>query len=541
MSDPNSEQPPLKTQKTSLFLTLPVELKLLILENLSAQDIVNVRLISLPWAAASAGLLFKNGFSVRPHHDDMSRLENVSKYPEFAQGIHHLEFFVGDMDREQYSSAIIESFSGQPALRKGKSKLPKLPFHVFNTLDAIFTPERFSRHCDKSILERVFPLLQNLASITITSTQSPFSTSECPGFIWEWLQDAHDDHDKSHCFDPTISRNRYIAILLATLKLSTPIERLTLDSIPVDCFYLEKMDKEYRSGSVNTPRTMDLNFPKSNDTMKNALSHVKDLTIGFIGAGDFRLYDDLRLARTLGNFLGAFQHLRNLDLSWNMDDDETDEFIEAWEKSFYSNKFPFLESLRLQETETDDNILLPFLYRHASTLKRLQLGEESCFPVNDIFGDGDDRTWKVVLTDIKDHLKKLEKFECLVESDDGPIYDKDWNDIQISTCRHTPVNSAKLLEYYVLGKCPWPMVGEDPKISGWKHKFVGSHSQFMQITEEELANLMSNEWETDLSDEEFSDDYNSEDDEDAYLAYSESGHADELVWETGMLEDENVS
>jgi hypothetical protein len=85
------------------------------------------------------------------------------------------------------------------------------------------------------------------------------------------------------------------------------------------------------------------------------------------------------------------------------------------------------------------------------------------------------------------------------------------------------------------------MVGEDPKISGWKHKFVGSHSQFMQITEEELANLMSNEWETDLSDEEFSDDYNSEDDEDAYLAYSESGHADELVWETGMLEDENVS
>jgi hypothetical protein len=102
------------------------------------------------------------------------------------------------------------------------------------------------------------------------------------------------------------------------------------------------------------------------------------------------------------------------------------------------------------------------------------------------------------------------------------------------------VNSAKLLEYYVLGKCTWPMVGEDPRTNGWKHKFVGSHSYLMQISEAELANILGSEWETDPSDDEaFSDDYNSEDDEDGYTEYAQD-HADDIVWETGVWEDENV-
>ena len=503
LTDQNRQPTPSHQAATSPFLSLPFELKLIVVSKLAIKDLLNVRLVAVSWAKAGAGSLFRNGFSVRPQHDDMTRLQNVCSNPEIAKGIGHLEFYVGDINPEQFISALVRA--GRE--RKRGSDFDTYTRLVSNVHDAVFKPERFQRHCDKSILEQCFSRLSNLTSITITSSKSPFSAAECPTIAWEMVMLDTENFEKSHSFDSTISRKRYICILLAALKLSTPIEKLTLDSIPVDCFYVDRNLETANPGvDESAIDTMDICFPTPNEVMKNALLHVKDLRVGFIGAGDFLTYDDIHLARALGDFVCSFQNLRSLELSWMMEDNETDEFIKEWEKSFFKNKFQHLERFCIESTETSDKILLPFLYRHANTLKRLQLGENSCYLSLDTYNEGvADRTWKAMLTDIRDNVKNLEKFEFLAEGDVVRIYDNEWNDVEGSGSTLKSISSTKLLEMYVLRRIPWPMFGEDPRFRAWNKKFVGTYLQLIELREADLASLLSDEWETDQED--WSDDY----------------------------------
>lgn len=51
-----------------------------------------------------------------------------------------------------------------------------------------------------------------------------------------------------------------------------------------------------------------------------------------------------------------------------------------------------------------------------------------------------------------------------------------------------------LIEYYVLGKCPWPMVPEGQDCL-WRPKFLGTHEQFLAISQEEKEDYFEKRWE----------------------------------------------
>lgn len=498
------QSPPAGPSSTSSFLTLPTELKIEVVKNLAKiGDLKNVRLISRDWAAAGAPLLFRNGFTIRPHHRDMLRLQSVCNHPEIAKGIKHLDIFVGDTSEEQFFGAISRQQYLSPRAVKSISKICR----------ALFSPSE-KTHCARNLLGSLFQLLPNVTSIAATSSKCPFSDSDSDivplRAIWEDMDDYCEEYGKDYFYDPTISKLIYSNILLAAQH--SQVQKLALEAFPLDCF-LRKAEADNLDDA-----NLEVDVPKM-DEMRKAVVEIKELFIGVIDIEADLVYEGASLGRSMGNFFGSMQQLRSLDLSWELDLN-FENLDRAWTSTLYKSTFPFLESLRLTYTDVSDVVLAPFLYRHTSTLKRLHLGEDSIHLSKN-------NSYRNILNNCREHLK-LEKFELVDRQDLSPleaerIYDEGWNPIKFS--KKVPPRDAKLLEMFVLGKCPWPMVGDDPQRGGkWKRKFMGSHLEFLQLSGEDLDDLLGGEWKTDssssssdadsVSDEEDSEEDESEEDSD---------------------------
>ena len=89
----------LDTSHHDHFSALPVELKTEIIRLLHARDRVSLRSLSRDFNSLclTEGLFDDGLFTLRPHIDDMTRLQAVSGHREIAKGVRHLKFFVGDV------------------------------------------------------------------------------------------------------------------------------------------------------------------------------------------------------------------------------------------------------------------------------------------------------------------------------------------------------------------------------------------------------------------------------------------------------------
>lgn len=466
--------------KLKRFLKIPLELKLLIASYVPTKSIPNLRMMSMDWAVAGEGFMFRDGITVRPHLDDMKRLMNICNHVEIAKGVHEIVFFAGDVDRLQLEAAYEREAEQLLRLTGGR------PGKIWKYIDAIYNPGRFGSYCGGRVLNLSLPRFPNLRSLKITSLECPVGGHNSFKALWEAMEDGFELlDDRSNFLDTKVSISRYSNILSAAFKAKS-IQHITLDAFPIYTFtsdmrILEPMADQIKLGLLPA---YDPKLLLPSRTLRDSLTHIHSLRIGIIGPGISEEDIEPEVGSKMANFIGCFHSLRSLDISYDEEDDEGDGCLLEFERVFFGLRFPHLKDLRLSAMDSLESQLGPFLFKHRATLRRLYLGEAGFDP--------EERTCKEIITDLRDHLQ-LEKFDMWEE--DGRIYDDNWNPIP-----HKVLRNAKLLELYVIGKCPWPMAQENPGPHGWKRKFASDNMKLLELTEEELKDALGEDWETEGED-----------------------------------------
>jgi hypothetical protein len=247
-----------------------------------------------------------------------------------------------------------------------------------------------SRPCETEILENIFPRLPNLTAITAISDTPWASYGLDLNQFCELLGpdfDPEDIEEGGRRFqDVTLSAKVYMDVLLAARSIQKPLERLVLDPIPIDCWALrnaegfhaaESEDQEDDESNENDGGEDEKNNkdgdnnednensedatededaeewdmildPSKQELLQTIVTDIQDLRVALTDLQE-RRYDDLNLARALGQLFGCTRHLRSLDLKWLMYRGRNDDpFTDKWMESFYANTWPHLETLKLQ-------------------------------------------------------------------------------------------------------------------------------------------------------------------------------------------------
>ncbi|KAK6582219.1 hypothetical protein PZA11_004627 [Diplocarpon coronariae] len=498
--------PDQKSNTASPFLQLPNELKLLVVDNLPVRDIPQLRLISAAWAAAGAKAMFRDGLEIRPYLDDMARLKGLSKHEEIAKGVKYLLIYAGDMQQVHLEAAVTREEEYLKRITGGQ-----LAAKIWKYIDALYDPVRFNSYCNPAALAECLPLLPNLEVLRITSIDCPVSCIDnnhsAFGSVWESMDESYDetDDEASHFLSYRTSIQRYGAILAAALRCPS-IQKVAMDAFPVDMFRPRWLQNNHSEIAFFSSIASELSALTPGPRLKKSFAHIRELKIALVGAGRLRRYD-ASMGRSMAEFIGCFQNLTSLDLSYEEQDDEDDECCTGFEDSFFRLRFPHLVSLRIEGTDSEPSDMGRFLVKHRATLRHLFIGECGV--------SFEETVHREVLTNLRDHMK-LTKFELFTEH--GPrLYDENWRPAVV---RDGQIHDAKLIELFVIGRCPWPMLTDGPSVrtGEWKRKFMGSHMELLELGEEELKDLLGEDWETEGEedeDEEMSDGESTEEDFDS--------------------------
>ena len=277
--------------------------------------------------------------------------------------------------------------------------------------DGFTTPQ-----CERDLLERIFPRLPNLIAVTAISEYPWGSgAAELIRFCQSIGRDFDPGEifdGESRFQDAILSTNQYTDILLTAKTIQKPLQRLVLKPIPIDCWAMRNADGEHTrevvgsedvelyqsykryvaneddegNGDYEVDKDIenqnveeDHDFGENQDgddsedgedetndeheeewdmildpskqkLFQTVVADITDLQIALTAHG--RQYDDLNLARALGQFFGCMINLRSLDLQclmlWGTDVPVNNE----WMDTFYANTWPHLESLKLRDMET---------------------------------------------------------------------------------------------------------------------------------------------------------------------------------------------
>lgn len=513
---------PSTVSNTYSILKLPNELLEVIISHFKGSQLLSLRLMCRRLAHLCAPHLFNEGFTIKPHREDMIRLARVCLVPEIARGIKYIEIYMGDMNKHHLMGAI------QGIQIQSRS----MPVEM---LKRLFDPNTL--HCNQKLLEACFSQLPNLIDVETESGDSPFldddwytkpkdETMSNTMFVndaWEWMQDNPSNFDRTHCFNTRTGSIRYASVIAATIQMPFPLTRLVLNALPLDIFAKDYSFMEIDLDFNDNPAAIEVNTDRL-ELFKRAVGGLKDLDITLIGSGRIdTIYTGAKLARAITGFLGAMDSLQSLAVNWEVDEDFDVDFATAFDESLVKLQFKNLENLRLSTTESSRAVLLAFILRQASTLKRLEWGADFSGTGNQEHWqsshspdeDMERQTWREVLTELRTKMTNL--IICEVSDHDleggyGALYDIDWTPITYEY-RHK-VSPTKLLELYVLGKMPWPMRKDDPHpYKGWQCKHTTTQEDFATYTPEVLADIYSEDWETDREDGADSSDSDDEEEE----------------------------
>ena len=508
---------------------LPNELVELIFARLEGIDLGYMRLMCRKFAILAAPSLFKDGFSIKPHRQDMIRLARVCLSPALAVGIKELMVFMGDMNKHQFFAAL-HSF------QMGDETVPVEP------VNRLF--DKFSDHLDKELLAACFSQLPNVITITTYSEESPFteeannwtsvsggvpSHKAIAGMIsldsaWEHMHGSHADFDRTHFLNPEVSSQRTLNLILALEALPHKPISIHIDSLPLDIFAkdFQHLKRDFNLDAL-PPIAVD---EQKAQAMQKAVKHIEGFEAAFDGSGKQDvIYTGAPLAQAVTGFIGSMRNLKRLTINWQPEEEFDVDFATAFDESFFKLRFPHLEELRLADLCSVRAVVVPFILGHSSTLLRLGWTPnytegtedvmEELWQTESIMPTEDDRTWRDVFTDIRDKMTKLVAVEVNDVESDAVLYEYGWKPIPVSP--RGRVSIMKLLEHFILGKLPWPMKHDDPRpYRGWKAKHTTTNQEFDAYSRETLAELYSDEWETDREDgeeESDSEDTDSEDEE----------------------------
>jgi hypothetical protein len=305
-----------------------------------------------------------------------------------------------------------------------------------------------------------------------------------------WVDDYY--KSKKQLVDLLFSfeRRRCTAILLAANKLQQPLYSLDVEYFPVECFWCSEAPS---SSNTALGRKLPYDSLKGDENTRRTMSKVRYLSLGLafnrnVNTNSFT-YDLVFLSRELSHWLACFQGLRSLELRLSIQ--ETcwhNQFMTQFSEALSRVTFPQLVKLNFKRLLLIPHDIQPFILNHSSTLK--SLGIEGGYFVRG--GGGGDDT-KEFLATIRDKMKQLKRFSFIPNHDDRLLiyHNLDWDPLPEDKTK--PIKVTHLIEYYVLGECPWPMVPEGQD-SLWRPKFLGAHEQFLAMSQEEKEEYFENRW-----------------------------------------------
>ncbi|PMD40526.1 hypothetical protein L207DRAFT_582716 [Hyaloscypha variabilis F] len=498
-------EPSLPTETTSGPPTvspigkLPPELQIMIFQALSSQEVKAFRHTSRSWATAGMDHLFRGHFFVRPKDgvlpwidslDNLYNLEALCQHPYYSQNIKSITFFKSPMSRKMFSIYLLHQKRGMT-----RSEWESAIYGFCSSAQG---------HSERSKLEELFPVLSNLSRIDIMPISGKNKLDRKSFFIYDDADSYKTLRKKLHKCMYAFARRRCTAILLAANQLRHSLTSLSVTYLPVECFW----GSEALSTSHAAPAWLPLPYDilEANEATRKTMSKVENLTFHLAFNPTIRTVDSNYnfgfLTRAIGGYLECFQNLRRLDLGMALEESSQHcSFMVKFQRALSKITFPHLVDLRFSYCSLRQHDILPFILNHSATLKYLGIGPGSCVPRDE------DHDTEKFLTTIRDRCKSLEKFSFIPLKDFKSerihkLYNiivlpsGSWKWEPVPEDNTKPIKLAKLIEYFVLGRCPWPII-RDTGFDQWppRPKFLGTHEQFLAMSEKDLEHYFERGWE----------------------------------------------
>ena len=456
------------------------------LEQLPIRETRNIRLASRSWAAADVEHLFRRHFIVRPNQgmsrinylDDLSKLEAVSQKPHISKDLILIEFASSDMPMPHFLLFLLDQ---KQAMTRGQWS---------RTISGIDIPSQGA--CERSILEKIFQYLPRLDQIFVRSLVRPtrYADYNLPT-LGGWVDDYNRSRRQLVNLPFCCERRRCGAILLTANKLQLPLYSLHVEYFPIGCFW----SSEAPSSSNTAPgRKLPYDSLPGDDTTRKTMSKVRYLSLGLAFNRNFSTnsftYDLMFLSHELGRWLACFEGLRSLELGLSIQ--ETcwhNQFMTQFSEALSRIIFPHLVKLNFKRLLLIPQDIQPFILNHSSTIRYLGIDGGYFVP-----GGGGGNDTRECLTTICDKMKKLERFSFIPDHDGRLLIYHNWNWDRLPEDNTKPIKVTHLIEYFVLRKCPWPMIPEGQDCL-WRPKFLGTHEQFLAMSLEEQEDYFEKRWE----------------------------------------------
>ncbi|KAE8454133.1 hypothetical protein EG329_005057 [Mollisiaceae sp. DMI_Dod_QoI] len=492
-------------QSKDFVSNIPDECKYAVVSFLTGKDAANLRLASRAWRDIAAEGLFKVyyrgrwGYNdgcivhgvlvIRPSKEGYGHIaDGLIEWPWMGQHIKEIEIYLAD----KLASPLVAAGNDFMNLRWDRNA----PWPKHRLLE-LCPGDEGPEPNDFLALDHIFSRLSNVEALSVFSKRCPFIGSEealCE--LWDKYMWHEYNHTLSfgHGFqDIKAACTHYLSIFEAIRLFKLPIRKLVLELVPFqvfECLY------EMIAGQVDSDETIEkLSGAAMAKYFNGSLTKVCDLQMDIsTDLLDGGYLPSMKYGTsTLSHFLGLMLDLKSLTLiSSDMNDTlflEDSEYLENWgilQTALYRNFWPSLETLRLQEFRTPDNLLLRFLTKHASSLRRLSLigcflgysNRDRCFASNSWATQYCGDNFRGMLEELKDHAKlKLDELkvcfritECTPYSIIWECYDKHWKakaeDVDWKAIPGAYLTDSALLERFLRGQCPWPMASDNPDLRG---------------------------------------------------------------------------
>lgn len=388
--------------------------------------------------------MFRDGFSIRPHLDDMTRLKQASGVPLIASSIQHITVFLGDTEPIQFRKSIkdVGWFFG----------------HAWGGNDDNYGYGDEWGHCESNSLSDSLSNLDNLTSITAASLQCPFEDRR------SYLAKAWHAVKKRELHAPWVSSRvsglRYCSEqYVFTRNSDVCYKELT------SCQNLVPILRHSNPGSRPCPLSL-FNLPDTLLALNKAVAQVQNLRI--VIREDDTLSVELSSQHVKG-FFASMTHLKDLDLTWHEQNPRSRSSdttplpqLTILKQSILHIQWPLLQKLSIRGTAVNLEFV-SFLNNRTSTLKYLNLKRAPLVSESkDLQDDGEfdceleGRPYEAFFTSLRTSLNLLEAKVVFLEFADyqavGPMDDATWD----SSEGEMYALKTKLLEWFVLGQSEWP-------------------------------------------------------------------------------------
>lgn len=372
---------------------LPIELRRAILDVCPIDSIKSIRQTCVSWASIGEEYLLSPNFTSLPHRDDLTRLYNISQHTTLSEYVRSLKLNMGEMnDYQARHNVYFIHYTRDPELRQS---LLDVGWKEYAWLQK--DKASLAENCQLlQALQRSLGHLPNLQGTDIRLTECPYD-NEMLQRLWKISTTKQGPR--------RLDMGNFYRILKAAQEID--MKSLSHDRLPIDFF-------RYSNGTLE----------ETGSALRNLMSLRLTINTRLIAKEDISA-----LMPKLAIWVQSAPFLHTLELLFESELAQEAGLV----RHFEDFTWPGLHTLSLPDSQAPFDEILPFVLRHARTLRRFDLGTEAT-------------QWQTSLlrpsefcARLKDTCRELEKFQlrgllygfvpdkiCFL----GGLYDETWKAIQ---------------------------------------------------------------------------------------------------------------